>query len=274
MIARSASKAVLRRHQAHVARDRLDDDRGNLAGIGGKEAAHRLRIVVRRDQRAGRRSAGHAGAVRQAQRRHAAAGLHQQHVGVSVVVALELDDTLAPREGPGHAQRAHRRLRAAVDETDQLQPRHHLLHQRRQLDLQRAGRAEAGPSRRRFGERRYHTRVSVAEDQRPPREYVVEQRCRPRRRGRALGALDEQRLPADGAKARTGLLTPPGISRCACSYSSMERAMSGMVFPLHHHPACRFRALADQAGELADEKRVCVQRRGVPHAVGLRHFPP
>ena len=39
-----------------------------------------------------------------------------------------------------------------------------------------------------------------------------------------LAARDEERLAADRAKARTGLFTPPGISRAGAGESSRERS--------------------------------------------------
>ena len=61
-----------------------------------------------------------------AQRGHAGAGLHEQHVGMSMVVTLELDDLGAPGEGACQTQRSHGRLGARIDEAHHLNAGHKL----------------------------------------------------------------------------------------------------------------------------------------------------
>ena len=56
---------------------------------------------------------GDAGAVGQAERRDAGAGLDEQAVAVAVVAALELDDLVAAGRAAREAERGHRRLRPA-----------------------------------------------------------------------------------------------------------------------------------------------------------------
>ena len=115
-VAQALQKARLRQHHAHVAGDRLDDQRGDLIGKRLAQPLDRRQVVVRGEQRVGGRRARDAGARRHAERRQARAGLHEKLIGVPVIAALELDDLLAPRVRPRHAHRAHRRFGAGADE--------------------------------------------------------------------------------------------------------------------------------------------------------------
>ncbi|OQA43269.1 MAG: hypothetical protein BWY52_01922 [Chloroflexi bacterium ADurb.Bin325] len=174
-LAQAGQEAGLRRHDAHVARHRLDDHRGDLPRVPGEQLRRGWQVVEGRDQRIRGHGRGHAGGIGQAQGRHAGAGAHQQHVGVAVVAALELDDLVPPGERARQPQRAHGGLRARVDEAQQLHAGHEALDQPGQLELQRAGRAEARTLRGRAAQRGGHTRVRMAEDQRPPREDVIQE---------------------------------------------------------------------------------------------------
>ena len=127
--------------EAHVAGDRLDDDRGNLAGKAVEQLLDRAEIVVRRGQRVGDRGSGDAGRVGQPERRDPRAGLDEERIGVPVVVARELHDLRPAGERAGEADRAHRRLRPRVDEAQKLKARHRLPDEPRQPELGRARRA-------------------------------------------------------------------------------------------------------------------------------------
>ena len=60
-----------RRHDAHVAGDRLHDDRGDLALVGLEARGHGVDVIVRQDDRVGSSALGDAGRGRDAQREQA-----------------------------------------------------------------------------------------------------------------------------------------------------------------------------------------------------------
>ena len=99
--------------EAHVAGDRLDDDGGDVARRRAR-ARPPARSLYGDDERVARGALGHAGRARDAERRGAGAGGDEQAVGVAVVAAVELDDLVAAGEAAREAQRAHRRLGAGA----------------------------------------------------------------------------------------------------------------------------------------------------------------
>ena len=92
-------------------------------GNAVKTRAQRFEVVVGQRQGVGGDGGRHARALRQAERRDAGAGFRQQKVGVTVIVALELDDLVAAGPAARHAHRAHRRFRAGRDQTHFLDRR-------------------------------------------------------------------------------------------------------------------------------------------------------
>ena len=97
--AQSRQEIRLRRHDPHVARHRLDDNRRDLFRKAFEQAFHGVQVVKGRGQRVLGRAGRHARAVRQAQRSYSTPGLHQQHIGVSVIASLKLDDLVPARKG-------------------------------------------------------------------------------------------------------------------------------------------------------------------------------
>ena len=162
------------RDEAHVAEIRLDDDGRELRAPPAKHVLHGRDVVERHGEREARHGGRHARAVRQAERGHARAGLHQKAVGVAVVAARELEDELALGGRPGHPHRAHRRLGAAVHEPDHLERRHPAPHELCELHLGLARRAVAPPPPGRYLNRLQHCRVSVAQDERSPGADIVD----------------------------------------------------------------------------------------------------
>ena len=142
-VAQALQKARLRQNDAHVAGDRLDDQRGDLIRERFAQPFDRRQVVVGREQRVRGGGPRDAGARRHAERRQARARLHQKLIGVAVIAAFELDDLLAPRVRPRHADRAHRRFGAGAHEAHALDRRHHRSHELAELDLERGWRAEA-----------------------------------------------------------------------------------------------------------------------------------
>lgn len=98
----------------------------------------------------------------------AAAGLHQQCVGVAVIAALKLQDPVALRERAGQADCAHDSLGATGDEAQLLDGWHGLSDQRGQIGLGSRRRAEAGASCRCGLHRCDDWRRGMAKDHGPP----------------------------------------------------------------------------------------------------------
>ena len=142
-LAQALQKPRLRQHHAHVAGDRLDDERGDLIGERFAEPLDRRHVVIGGEQRVGCRGARDARAGRHAERRQARPGLHEKLIAVPVIAALELDDLLAPRVRARHAHGAHRRFGAGADEAHHLERRHHLPHELAELHFELGRRAEA-----------------------------------------------------------------------------------------------------------------------------------
>ena len=211
-----------RRHDPHVAGDRLDDDRRDRArGARGRRRSLRTRRRCSRCDQGVRRRPRWAtpGLVGHAERGGARAGLDQEGVAVAVVAAGELDDPIPPRRRP--------RQRAPRSSSPRC-PSSRTGHARSTAPDGGPGR----PSSTSMGRRRAEARARgpprtwasagaelprrVPVDQRTPRHDVVD--VAPPVdvvQTRAAGALDEGRRPPTAPKARTGLLTPPGRTRRA-----------------------------------------------------------
>ncbi len=135
-------KARRRQDDPHVRGHRLDDDRCHLARMSVEERGDRIEAVVGGDERLRRDRRSDSGAAWDRERGDTRAGFHQQRVGMTVVAALELDHEFAAGGGAGYPQRAHRSLRAAVDEPQPLDRRHSFTDQLREANLGRAGSSE------------------------------------------------------------------------------------------------------------------------------------
>ena len=88
-------KAGLRKIETGVGRDRLEDDRGDLAAVRAKSCAHRLDIVEGQSDRQVGECFRHAGAVGLAMRERAAAGVDEKRIDMAVIAAVEFDDLVA-----------------------------------------------------------------------------------------------------------------------------------------------------------------------------------
>ena len=219
--------------EAHVPGHRLDDHGGDLACVLGEQPLDRGEVVVRRGQRVRDRARRHAGRVRQAERRHAGARLDEQEVRVAVVAAGELDDLRAPGERAREPERAHRRLGARVDEAHELDARHRVADEPRELELERARRAVARAAAHRLLERRDDARVRVPEDRAAPRR-GRSRRSGSRRRRRGTRPRRARRRPAAAdrpERAAPASETPPGMSSLASAKSRSDVASSSSAAP-------------------------------------------
>ena len=115
--------------------------------------------------------------------------LHEEGVGVAVVAAGELDESIAMCKGSRKPHRGHRGLGARGDEPDPLDRRHRVDELCGQLDLSLGRCAEAGSLERRLAHCLHGLGVGVPEDQRPPGLDRVEQEP-------AIGRLEVGAVPA------------------------------------------------------------------------------
>jgi hypothetical protein len=166
-----------------------------------EQRAHRVQVVEARVQGQFGQFRRHARRSRYAEGLRPAAGLDQEAVGVAVVIALELDETLASGGRARQPERAHRRLGARIDHAYPLQRRHELADPLGHGHLAGTRRAEAqsvgdGPLHRLDD-----VRMGVAADHRPPGTDVVDITLAVDiENARALGAIEEQRLTADAGE--------------------------------------------------------------------------
>jgi len=200
-----------RRDAAHVAGDRLDDHAGDLVAAALRDPAYGLEVVVAAGERELGERRGDAGGIRRAQGERARAGLDQEGVAVAVIVALELEDAVAPRAAACQADGAHGRFGAGVDHPHLLQRWNQLAQACGHLVLGPGRRAEAEPACGGFLDRPYHVRVGMSGDHRAPGSDVVDiaPTVRVHQPG-PLGALDEQRLAPDRAEGTHGRVHPAG----------------------------------------------------------------
>ena len=128
--AQRLGEAGVRRHDAHVAGGGLGDDARDAIPVRREDGVECGDVVVGHDEGLGSDLGGHAGRVGERQGGDAGARADEEGVDVAVVVAGELHDEAAPREPPGEADGAHRRLGAAGDQAHLLDggdPRDDLL---------------------------------------------------------------------------------------------------------------------------------------------------
>ena len=250
-------------------------------------------VVVLDQQRVGRRALGDAGAVGQREREHAAAGGGQEAVRVAVVAADELDDLLAAGEAAGDAHGAHRRLGARVDHAHELDGRHGLADEARQLDLELRGRAVARAAVDLLLQPADDLGVSPAEDHGSPRRDEVDELVAVGVPDvGALGARDEQRVRHADAlhradrrvDARRGCTEAPPrrgarTSRCSLGPPCEERpARSGLYYapPAWHVPRTQPTRCGDSRQAFGDRAWPPKKetRPEEAHAVTIRHAGP
>ena len=219
-----------RRNAAGIADDGLDDDGGNLAGMGGKSGFDGGEIVVGQRQGEVRDLFGHAGRAGNAESGHAGAGFDQQSVGVAVIAALEFDDDFAAGGGAGQADRRHRRFSAGADEAhffDGGIAGHDALGE---VGLGGRGCAEAGGVARGALDRFDHRRKGVAQNHGAPGAEVVDVAIAV---GvveiRALSALDEGRRAAHGAKGADRRVDAAGKEALGALLESLGTGAEGLL---------------------------------------------
>jgi hypothetical protein len=203
--AQSLEEALPRHHQVHVAGDRLDDRRGNLAAVRLEGRLDRAEVVVRRDDRELRDPFGHSCRRGLAERQRAGTGLHEKAVAVPVIAAFELHDLRAPRESARKPQRRHGGFGARRDEPHHVERRKPAHESLGELDLDLGWRAERQAVHGGLLHRAHDGGVRVAEDRRPPGTDVIDVALAVRvPHVRAFATREEARRAAYGAKCAHG----------------------------------------------------------------------
>ena len=211
--AQALKVALGREDDAHVGRDRLDDDRGDAALVLPERGLHGRQVVER--QHDGRRREGlrHAGGVGDAERGGARARRDEEAVDVAVVAARELDDQVALGEGARGAHRAHVGLGAGAGHAQQLDRREGLLDGLGQLHLGHGRGAEGAAALEGALGRRDDLPAGVAEHQGAPGQAVIHEApavagdepgagARPDEHGRAAHGLEGPHRRVDAAHER------------------------------------------------------------------------
>ena len=196
-------KAGVRRDDAHVPGDRLDDDGRQALAVPHHGVRRSVDVVVRAYDRVGGDRGRNTGRGRDGKRCEPGARAREQRIDVTVVAARELEDAITLREAAREPQRAHRGLRAGRDEPNPLDRRHCVDDLLRELDLGLGRRAERRAALRSGTDRLDGLGIGMAEDERPPREHPVEVPA-------AVG-VDEIRTLAAGGEER--LLETDGAHR-------------------------------------------------------------
>lgn len=169
-------EAFHRRDHAHIAGDRLHDDRGDGVALAVHHGAERFDVIVRHDEGVLRGAFRDARAVRLPEGGRAGAGFHEEAVPMAVVAAFEFQDLVAARVASRRAEGAHGRFRAGGDEAELLDGGNDLRDELGELCLEERRRAVAGALLRRLLNGFDHRRMGVAEDHRAPGAHVVDVR--------------------------------------------------------------------------------------------------
>jgi hypothetical protein len=135
---------------AHVPRDRLDEDRRESLAVPRHGSRDGVDVVVGQHDRVGCDAGGHAGRRRDTERHHARACARKQRVDVPEVVTGELDHAVATGRRAGQPDSAHRRLGPGRDEPHHLDRGDGVDDLRGELDLALGRRAEASCRARRL----------------------------------------------------------------------------------------------------------------------------
>ena len=146
-----------RRDDAHVGRERLEDERGDLAGMAPERLLERRGVVVRDDDRQRGDLVRDAGTAGDPERRDTRAGRHEESVAVAVVSALDLHDALASRRARarGGPRSSSPRCPELTNRTISIDGTIRVI-ALGEPDLELRGRAEGGPAPRGARERALH----------------------------------------------------------------------------------------------------------------------
>ena len=199
------------RDRAHVGGGTLEDDCGDTLTHLLEARAQGVDIVVGQDDRLRGNGLGDARGTGQSAGGDARAGGGEQAVGMTVVIAGEFHDEVAPRGTARQADRRHRRLGARRHEADALREGHTLAHSAGQQRLSFGGCAERQAARGGLLDGGDHLGVRVSEQRRAPRpDQVHVGASLDVGDARAARARDEARGAADAAEGAHGRVHAAG----------------------------------------------------------------
>jgi len=223
--AQPPEKGRIGQEQAHVGGGGFEKDGRKVAAMSFHDAFHLLRRVEAGDHGLGGVRGRNAGGGGLGEAGDAAAGAHQQAVGMAMVTAAELQHEVPSGGAAGNAKGAHAGLGAGADEADLLGRGNGLAQGFGHLDFGGGGDLETGAAGGGIGYGANHLGRRMAEDQRSEREAKTSRRRPssvisqgPSARAAKIGSPPTER------NERTGLLTPPGMATRARSASVGGRA--------------------------------------------------
>src|SRR5690606_28630596 len=209
--AQCLQKSRNRRNAVHVTRHRLDDDAGNLLAMASEELFDRADIVVGQNVRQISIGLGYAKGVGLPECERSRTCLDQQPVHVSVIAALELHDLVTTGITPGQTDGAHGCFGSGSHQTDLLDRRHQLTDGLRDDDFCFGRGAIAQTLFKLALQRRDNSRVSMTENQWPPRANIIYVAIAIRvGQPGAFSPLKEQGIAADTTKRANGRIDPSG----------------------------------------------------------------
>ena len=160
--------ALTRQDKPHVARNRLDDNCGDVLPLALHDGTNGILIVVRDGNCIGGSPLRHARRTRHAKRRHPRAGTDEQTVAVSMVTADELHNLIAPRIAACKTECTHRRLRPRVHHANNLNGRIDSLHELCKLRFEERRCTVACTARCSLLKCLYYLRMGMTDNHRPP----------------------------------------------------------------------------------------------------------
>ena len=170
----SVQEPVCGRDDPHIAGHRFDYHGRDVAGPGVEQDLYRLQFVVGRDQGFGGIGFRNSGAGGNPVSQRTRSGLHQQTVGVPVVVAGEFHNLGAAGKRPSQTQRGHAGLGSRIDQANHVHGRQRLAYHLGKLDFLLHRSAERRAACRGSLHRVDDDRMGMTERERSPGSQVVD----------------------------------------------------------------------------------------------------
>ena len=104
--------------EADVAAVGLENDAGDLAGVGGERGVEGGGVVVGENDGLAGEGGGYAGAVGVAVGERAGTGFDEQRIGMAVVTSRKFDDLFTLSKTPGQSHCTHTGFGTRVDHSD------------------------------------------------------------------------------------------------------------------------------------------------------------
>ncbi len=209
--AEAAQEGGARQDRPSVADHGLENDAGDLVGVGFERGFDRTEVVIGERERVHRGLRRHSGRTGDAEGSHAGAGFDEQRVRVAVVAALELDDERSPGESAREADGGHASLGPGADEPELLDGRKTLLHEFGEVAFRGGAGAEGGGAAGGLTDGLDCGRKGVAQEHGAPgaEEVDVAVAVGVGQEG-AFGTGDEGRMAAHGAKCANRRINTAG----------------------------------------------------------------